>query len=85
MVCKKWIVETERRLESLGLKHGWDGDYALMAWIHDEIQVACRTKEIANIVVEEAQKAMRDAEAFFNFRIQLDTDGKIGKNWADCH
>ena len=85
LVCKKWIVETERRLESLGLKHGWDGDYALMAWIHDEIQVACRTKEIANIVVEEAQKAMRDAEAFFNFRIQLDTDGKIGKNWADCH
>ena len=85
LVCKKWIVETERRLESLGLKHGWDGDYAFMAWIHDEIQVACRTKEIANIVVEEAQKAMRDAEAFFNFRIQLDTDGKIGKNWADCH
>lgn len=51
----------------------------------DEIQVACRTHEIAEIVVEEAQKAMRDAEAFFNFRIQLDTDGKIGKNWADCH
>ncbi|WP_196599042.1 DNA polymerase [Pectinatus frisingensis] len=85
LICKKWIVETERRLLERGLKHGWDGSFAYMAWVHDEIQLACRTKEIADIVIEEAQKAMRDAEAFFSFRIQLDTEGKIGKNWADCH
>ena len=51
----------------------------------DEMQIACRTKEIAEIVCEEAQKAMRDTQAFFNFRIQLDTEGKIGRNWFDCH
>ena len=51
----------------------------------DEIQVACRTKEIAKVVVKEAQRAMRDTQAFFNFRVQLDTEGKIGKNWSDCH
>ena len=56
-----------------------------MAWVHDEIQVACRTKEIADIVVEEAQLAMRRAQSFFSFRMQLDTEGKIGKNWCDCH
>lgn len=85
LVCKKWIVLTEKRLLARGFKHGWDGDFALMAWIHDEQQIACRTKEIAEIVVEEAQKAMRDTQAFFNFRVQLDTEGIIGKNWADCH
>ena len=85
LVCKKWIVQTEQRLLDLGLKHGWDGDFAYMAWIHDEIQVACRTHEIAEIVVREAQEAMRDTQAFFNFRVQLDTEGKIGRNWADCH
>ena len=85
LICKKWIVETERRLIARGLTHGWDGDFAFMAWVHDEIQVACRDSKIAEIVVGEAQKAMRDAEAFFNFRIQLDTEGKIGKTWADCH
>lgn len=85
LVCKKWIVETERRLLKRGLKHGWDGDFAYMAWVHDEIQVACRTKEIAEIVCEEAQNAMRDAQEFFKFRMQLDTEGKIGKNWCDCH
>lgn len=85
LVCKKWIVRTEERLIQRGLKHGWDGDFAYMAWIHDEIQVACRTKEIAEIVVEEAQAAMRDAQEFFGFRMQLDTEGIIGKNWCDCH
>lgn len=56
-----------------------------MAWIHDEIQVACRTQEIAEIVVKEAQLAVRDVQEEFKFRIQLDTEGKIGRNWAECH
>lgn len=85
LICKKWICRTEERLIERGLRHGWDGDFCLMAWIHDEQQIACRTREIAEIVVKEAQLAMRDTQAFFNFRVQLDTDGKIGCNWDDCH
>jgi DNA polymerase I-like protein with 3'-5' exonuclease and polymerase domains len=85
LVCKYWIVRTEERLLDRGLKHGWEGDFALMAWIHDEQQVACRTRQIAEIVVQEAQLAMRDTQAFFNFRCQLDTEGIIGHNWEECH
>ena len=85
LICKKWIVLTEQRLIERGLRHGWDGDFALMAWIHDEGQWACRTPEIAETVVAEAQAAMRETQEFFGFRMQLDTDGKIGKNWAECH
>ena len=85
LICKRWITRTEERLQELGLTHDWSGDFAYMAWSHDEIQVACRTKEIAEIVVEQAQEAVRDVQKEFNFRVQLDTEGKIGKNWADCH
>lgn len=85
LICKKWIVLTEERLLARGLKHGWDGDFVYMAWVHDEIQLACRTHEIAEIVLEEAQAAMRDTQDYFGFRMQLDTEGKIGKNWAECH
>ena len=85
LICKKWIVLTEQRLIERGLRHGWDGDFALMAWIHDEGQWACRTPEIAETVVAEAQAAMRETQAFFGFRMQLDTEGKIGQNWSDCH
>ena len=51
----------------------------------DEIQLACRTHEIAEIVLEEAQAAMRDTQDYFGFRMQLDTEGKIGRNWSDTH
>ena len=85
LICKQWIVLTEQRLVAQGLKHGWDGDYAFMAWIHDEFQCACRTPEIAQIVIQEAQAAMRDTQGYFGFRMQLDTEGKIGTNWAECH
>lgn len=85
LVCKKWIVRLEERLIKRGLKHGWDGDFAYMAWIHDEVQIACRSKEIADVVVLEAQASMRDAQKYFGFRMQLDTEGIIGRNWCDCH
>lgn len=85
LICKKWIVTTEERLLARGLRHGWDGDFALMAWIHDEQQIACRTEEIAKIVCEEAQQAMRDTQEYFKFHVQLDTEGIIGHNWFDCH
>lgn len=85
LICKKWIVRTEERLLARGLKHGWDGDFALMAWVHDEQQIACRSEEIAKIVCEEAQQAMRDTQEFFNFKVQLDTEGIIGHNWFECH
>ena len=51
----------------------------------DEVQVACRTKEIAEAVVSEAQLAMREVQEHFKFRVQLDTEGNIGANWRDCH
>ena len=85
LLCKKWIVLTEERLIKRGLKHSLDGDFFIMAWVHDEFQMACKSEEIAKIVIEEAQQAMRDTQEFFNFRCQLDTEGKIGKNWKECH
>jgi hypothetical protein len=85
LICKLWIVETEELLLKAGLKHGWDGDFAYMAWVHDEIQVACRTQEIAQQVIDIAQQAMRNVGDHFKFRCRLDTEGKMGPNWAVCH
>lgn len=85
LICKLWIVLTEEMLLEKGLKHGWDGDFAYMAWVHDEIQVASRTPEIAQVVIDTAQEAMRKVGEHWNFRCRLDTEGKIGPNWAVCH
>lgn len=85
VVCKHWIVETERMLEEAGYANGWDGDFAYMAWVHDELQIACRTQEIAEDVVRIAQLAMRKVGEFYNFKCVLDTEGKIGPTWKECH
>lgn len=85
LICKKWVCLVEENMRKAGYRHGWDGDFAMMAWIHDETQIACRTKEIAEDCCRIAQESMRQTQAFFNFKCQLDTEGKIGRNWADCH
>ena len=85
LICKKWVCLVEENMRKAGYKHGWDGDFAMMAWVHDEVQVACRTKEIAEDCVRIAQESMRQTQEFFKFNCQLDTEGKIGANWFDCH
>lgn len=85
LICKKWVCLVEENMRKAGYKHGWDGDFAMMAWLHDETQIACRTKEIAEDCVRIAQESMRQTQKFFNFNCQLDTEGKIGANWFDCH
>lgn len=85
LICKLWMVRWEENMRKAGYKHGWDGDFCLMAWIHDEGAYACRTKEIAEDCIRIAQESMRQVQKEFNFRAQLDTEGKIGHNWGECH
>lgn len=85
LVCKKWLVILEEELKARGLKHGWDGDYAFCGWIHDEVQIACRTHEVAQLVAELAPACVPKAGEFFNFRCPLAGEAKVGKNWSTTH
>lgn len=86
ILCKHWVVECSRLAQEVyGLKCGWDGDYVLMAYVHDEQQWAARTPEIAELIVKIAQEAMRNVGDIYEWRMALDTEGKIGKNWYECH
>lgn len=51
----------------------------------DEAQLACRNQEIAEHAIHIAQEMMRKVGEHWNFRCPLDTEGKIGTNWATCH
>lgn len=85
IICKKWLLLLEEELQARGYKHGWDGDYAFMAWVHDEVQIACRTPEIAEVVAQVATECVTKAGEFFNFRCPLAGEAKIGSNWAETH
>lgn len=85
LVCKQWVVLVERELQSRLLKHGWDGDYALCAWSHDEVQIACRTQEIADIVKEVCTSTVTQVGDIFNFRCRLNGEAKQGATWSQTH
>lgn len=86
LICKAWIVEVERIMEEeMGLMQGWDADFALMAWVHDELQIACRNNDIAVKATEASKQAIKNVEKLFNFRTPLDVESKIGANWKECH
>lgn len=85
LVCKKWLVILEEELQAAGLKHGWDGDYAFCAWSHDEVQIACRTPEIATIVANLATSCVPKAGEYFSFRCPLAGEAKMGVNWSETH
>lgn len=85
LICKKWLLILEEDLQAAGFKHGWDGDYAFSAWVHDEVQIACRTKEVAETVAKLAVDAVRKAGEAFEFRCPLAGEAKIGRNWSETH
>jgi DNA polymerase-1 len=85
LICKLWGVLIEQRLLARGFKHGFDGDFAYCAWVHDEYQIACRTKEIAEIVGTESREAIVEVGKTFGISCDLDADFKIGPNWGSTH
>jgi DNA polymerase I len=85
IVCKKWLVLLEETLQTSGLKHGWDGDYCFCAWSHDEVQIACRSQEVADQVAELATRCVALAGEHYKFRCPLAGESKKGTTWADTH
>ena len=82
--AKQWAIEFVEEATRRGYKNGWDADYCLLGWLHDEWQVAVReeiAEEFGTMMVEAAAKAGEH----FNFNIKIGAEYKVGSNWAECH
>lgn len=85
-IAKQWCVNFYDYCVEDGLIHGWDGHFAILAWIHDELQVAVRDDpEIMEICERNIKQAAYDAGMQFGFRCPVDVDVKFGMRWADTH
>lgn len=85
-IAKQWCVNFWEYCEEDGLVHGWDGDFAILAWIHDELQVAVRDDPaVIEICQRNIETAAYDAGKEFGFRMPVDVDVKFGKNWMQTH
>jgi DNA polymerase-1 len=82
LLVKKATVLWYRRLSELGLVSG--RDFALVAHVHDEIQVECKPQH-AQLVGETFQWAIAEAGRQWNFKCPLTGEFKVGANWAETH
>lgn len=80
IICKRWLTNVYDELHAR-FKYGWDGDAVVCLWTHDEIVVACKL-DIAEQVGDLMVRHAKEAGAFYNFRVPLAADFKIGPNWA---
>ncbi len=82
--CKRWVVRFNRRLTAEFGEQGWNGKWAAVGFVHDEVQLAVRPEiadRVKTILVEEIAEVGRE----FNSRVPLTGEAKQGSNWASCH
>jgi len=84
VLCKGWITGIDEALKASGLKHGWDGDYAFLGWIHDEIQIAVK-EGYEEQVGKTCLRVAEETGHRFSFKCPLASEYKIGSNWAETH
>jgi DNA polymerase I-like protein with 3'-5' exonuclease and polymerase domains len=83
IICKRWIVDAMAELRAR-YKEGWDGDFVLMLWVHDEVQLSVREgleHEIGEVLVRHAKAAGEP----YGFRTELGSEYKVGRTWLDTH
>ena len=74
VIAKRWMV----------LAH--DNPYCCsqLAFVHDELQYEC-DPDHAPLLQSHLESAAAEAGTYYNLRIQLAAEGKIGNNWAEVH
>ena len=78
VVCKRWLVEMDRMIWEHGL------DAKLVASVHDEYQFEVAKPDIESFT-KITKEAMYTTQKILNFKCDLDSDFKVGNNWAETH
>jgi len=84
ILCKQWLVSFYDQMVTNGYQHGYESDFVICGWIHDELQVACReelAETVGQLLVEQAKSAGKP----YDFKVPLDSSYSIGNNWSETH
>ena len=74
------MVEVDNMLALTGQSH----KVQQVAWVHDECQFEC-DPDFADEFGKMAVDCIRKAGDFFEIKLPLTGEYKIGKNWAETH
>ena len=82
ILCKKWVALIDHEIHQEQIM---TGHVEILGWIHDEVQIGCRTEELANHVGNIARRMAKEAGAAFQTGITIDADFSVGRTWSDTH
>jgi hypothetical protein len=93
IISKYWLDESVKIIEDKGLKKGYDKDYTLMLFVHDELDWAVRKSkddELVHIVGMANKEGALRTQKLLNFGMEIEVGDateryKVGRNWAECH
>tara|TARA_B100000700_G_scaffold331406_2_gene463874 strand:+ start:943 stop:2607 length:1665 start_codon:yes stop_codon:yes gene_type:complete len=78
VICKQWLVQMIDKIQKSGV------DAKLVASVHDEYQF-----EVANVDTEKfgeiTNTAIKEVQDIYDLKCPLDSEFKVGKNWAETH
>jgi DNA polymerase-1 len=80
LICKQWLVEVDKEIAL----RGWRNRAQQVAWVHDEIQVEV-DEDIADEFGKMAVECIHKVGEFFNIKVPLTGEYKVGNNWASTH
>jgi len=80
LVCKRWQVECELERQ----RRGWQNKVNYVATVHDEIQFEV-DEDLAEEWGQVAIECIVRAGDYFNIRVPLTGEAKVGDNWRDTH
>ena len=80
IVSKQWVMMTYDEIKK---QHG--DDAYIVGWVHDEIQVACRTKEVAEHVGNISRRMAEASGVALGIKIPIAAEYSVGRTWADTH
>ncbi len=82
ILCKKWVALIDQHLTQVpALK----GSSYMVGWIHDEVQIACKTQEVADHVGDITSRMAEEAGRAFQTNIPITSEYSVGRAWSDTH
>ena len=78
LIAKKWVQLIDLEIKRQNL------DATIIAWVHDEVQIATKPEEADN-VGNLARRMAEEAGRHFGFKIPIEAEYSVGRTWADTH
>jgi len=80
VLCKQWLYLVYKQI-----KQQLNNDAYIVGWIHDEIQIACKSEGVAERVGQISKEMGLLAGNTYNVQIPIESEYSLGSTWHQTH